>query len=64
MPLHKIDQIGIYCTYKDRDLVFNFVTDPETSIIYELQNLVDPKEKHLNFLQQEISKSLQFKDRN
>jgi hypothetical protein len=54
MPINKIDPTGIYSRVQDHEIIYPFVTDPETRIIQELQGFLQNKEKQLNFLQKEI----------
>ena len=53
MPLQKIDQTGIYCSYKNNELIFKFIRQPEIRLVNEIQTLIQYKEKHLLSLQDE-----------
>ena len=54
MSLQKIDQTGIYCTYDNQDLVFEFIREPKTYLINVIKTMISLKEKQLNFLREDI----------
>ena len=54
MPLQRIDHTGIYCTYDNQDLTFEFIQEPKSRLINEIKNLIHLKEKQLNFLKEDI----------
>ena len=69
MPIQKIDQNDIKCFYQNQNMVFEFIQDPETSILNEFQQILVSKEKIFNFLKIEVifngysSKASNFKNK-
>lgn len=51
MPIDKIDSIGIYTTISNQSIVFEFITESYTKELNHIKDLVNFKEKQLNFLQ-------------
>ena len=54
MPIYKVDQTGIYSNIQGQEIVFEFITDPETKILSNLKDFLQNKENQLNFLKDEL----------
>jgi hypothetical protein len=55
MPITNIDQKGITTFIKDKEITFEFISDPQTRMINEVKNLLLHKEKQICFLKEEIN---------
>lgn len=55
MPISKIDSIGIHTTLNNQPIIFEFIIEPYTKELDQIKDLVNLKEKQINFLQKEIS---------
>lgn len=54
MPIQKIDSDGISTIIDGKEILFQFITDPQTRMINEVKDIVLRKEKQLCFIKEEI----------
>ena len=53
MPIDKIDSAGIHTTINNQSIVLELIIEPYTKKLDHIKDLVNFKEKQLNFLQKE-----------
>ena len=55
MPINKIDQKGISTIINGKEVIFKFITTPQSRMINEVRNNLSNKERQICFLKEEIN---------